>query len=162
MKAKEAIRLGIDTQIKISAGNLKLQWKEMLYDEVLEWCKSSGVDRGIFYMNNYLTISRRSWFSKLKLSRKEIVSICRMRSNHTLLKESLFRFKIVDSPNYDWCKIPESINHVFWQYSRYETSRKTLVFSLLREIFVLPIPIESLLSIMDQDIYTQSKKKRYT
>lgn len=152
-KAKEAIRLGIDTQIQIPPGDLKLLWKETVHADFLDWCKNTGVDRGTFYMNNYLTMSRRPWFSKFELCRRGIVSLCRMRSRHTSLKESLFRFRIVDSPNCDWCNEPESINHVFWQCSKYETSRKTMTSSLLRVVSSLSIPIESLLSIMDQDIY---------
>lgn len=49
-KAKEAIRSGRDSQIGIPPEDFKLKWKNLLYEEFLEWCETSGADKGNFYM----------------------------------------------------------------------------------------------------------------
>lgn len=115
-------------------------------------CKKIGLDKGVYYMDNYFTFYRRPWFHEMNFSRREVVSICRIRSR-TSLKQSLYRSNMVDSPNCDWCSTPESINHVFWQCPRYEVSRVYMVKEVSQIIGCLPFPIESLLSIMNKNIY---------
>src|SRR5436190_18389395 len=51
-KAKEAIKLGIDTQIGIPFKDFKLKWKEQLFADFIDWCRKSSENRGSFYFKN--------------------------------------------------------------------------------------------------------------
>ncbi|CAG5071972.1 Protein of unknown function [Cotesia congregata] len=89
------------------------------------------------------------WFKNFTFCRKTIVSINRLRSGHTSLAASLFRFKIVNS---DQCSSGEAVeepNHVFWQCKLYDKAREYLITDLIKAKIFPPYDIESQLSEMN-------------
>lgn len=85
------------------------------------------------------------------ISHKGMVFLCRMRCGHTSLLESLFRFSIVPSPNCPACDTLESMDHIFWQCSRFVEQRNSLIKRLTKSIGLLPILVRSLFVHLDED-----------
>lgn len=147
--AKESAVVGIDSQILIPASDLKAIWKVKIKNKFNLWCLNTGKEKGKKYFNKYWTEGAAPWFKNFKFRRKSIVSINRLRSEHTSLASSLFRFKIVNS---DQCSCGEAIedpNHVFWQCKLYEKARESLINDLIKVKFFPPYDIEFLLSEMN-------------
>lgn len=124
-KARETIKKGIDSQCIFTAKDFKAWWKNSLFIKFYEWCISTREGKATWYMKNCLTPSRKSWFHKLNIDRRSIVSISRMRSGHTALAESLYRFHIALPPNSG--NTPESIDHIFWQCEYFKSQRIDLI-----------------------------------
>lgn len=112
--------------------------------------KDSGIARASWYMQNCMTSTRTPWFYSYNISHRGIVSICRMRCGHISLLESLFRFSIVPSPNCPACDTPESLDHIFWQCGRFVEQRGALIKRLIKSIGSLPIPVRTLLILLDE------------
>lgn len=77
----------------------------------------------------YPTFSSKSWFHKTYFSREEIVTVCRIRSNHYNLNSSLYKYKIVSSPACNCGNPIQDINHVFWYCPLFINHRKHLITS---------------------------------
>jgi len=107
--ARKAIKKGINFQHILPAKDFKAWWKNSLFIKFYEWCVTTGENKATWYMKNCLTPSRKPWFHKFNIDRRTMMSICRMRSGHTALSESLHRFHIVPSPNCPVCNVPELI-----------------------------------------------------
>lgn len=150
--AKEAIRVGRDTQIGVPLQEFKGLWKNKMFDELHEWCRKEGIIRGSFFVNNFLQNSKYTWFHKFNINRRTVATINRLRSGHTSLKSSLFRFHIVDSPLCDDCDEEETPNHVFWKCSRFSVQRNLLYKDLIKSRGFLPHSVEYLLATIDYDI----------
>ncbi|KYN03203.1 hypothetical protein ALC62_05959 [Cyphomyrmex costatus] len=150
--AKEAITSGRDTQLGIPTSEFRNLWNRMMYSDTFEWVKSNAPVRGARYCDNYLVESKHVWFRDFKAKRKTVVSINRIRSGHTSLRKSLFRFRIVDSPLCIRCDVEETINHVFWECIAFADQRLVLQRNLVKERGFLPHPVEYLMATIDDDI----------
>lgn len=151
--AKDAIRNGVDTQIGIPLNKIKNFWKKDSLNDFLTWCRQEGNTRGSFYCHNYLTESKHIWFHNCSVKRRTITSINRLRSGHTSLRSSLFRFDIIDSPLCEFCGSDEETpNHIFWACPSFTKQRNSLIIELSSLFGHMPIPIESLLTTNDTSI----------
>ncbi|XP_029172979.1 uncharacterized protein LOC114941945 [Nylanderia fulva] len=84
--AKEAPKQGRDYYINTSIRDFSSKWKDELFDLFFTWCKDTGKCKAIWYMKNCLTSNRVPWFQDFNISRESVVSICRLRCDHTSLK----------------------------------------------------------------------------
>lgn len=140
--AKDAIRVGLKTQNTVPLTEIKNYWKNKLFLEFKEWCFSSGKTKGTSYFSKFFTANRKPWFDSFEGNRRVISSINRMRSGHSSLRDSLFRFRIVDSPLCLTCNTKETPNHVFWICPRFAIQRKHLFNDILKERGLFPIPLK--------------------
>ncbi len=69
--------------------------KEMIYKWQHSWDTS---DKGRYCHSILKNVKLKPWFHKTKIKRRHITLINRIISNHTRCKNSLNRFKIVNSP----------------------------------------------------------------
>jgi hypothetical protein len=74
------------------------------------WCIESGREKG----EHFYKQGTPPWFNVFKLRRRSIVSINRLRSGHTSLKDSLKNINIVESDPCDCGNASETANHVLW------------------------------------------------
>lgn len=130
--AKKSIRIGRDSQFEIPTSDFKGMWKQKLRNEFHSWIIESGATKDTFYINNYYKKRPAPWFEDLKIFRRPIVSLIRLGSGHTSLKQSLARFNIIDSSECDCGQSKETPNYVFWQCHKYDDARKVLVEDLSR------------------------------
>lgn len=151
-KAKEAVTVGRDSQIGFSAEEFRPLWREKLFFWFTEWCNDTGKDKGVAYFKYIHKPKRKPWLHKINLGRKGIASLCHLRSNHWPLRESLFRFNIVESPLCLTCGTPESASHILWQCSIFKTERTFLIKSLVKLIGFFPCSIEALFALHDDNI----------
>ena len=107
-----------------------------------EWCVSSGREKGKEFFSTYYVQKPRPWFHEWDLNRRTTVSINRLRNGHHSLRASLFRFNIVPSAMCPCVLADETVNHVFWQCTRFVEQRAELVRRLTRLYGLLPHSIE--------------------
>lgn len=150
--AKEAIRVGRDSQFGIPLEEWRNHWKERMFKELFDWRMKEGENKGSTYCKNYLNANRHPWFWKFNLPRSTISILNRLRSGHTSLRGSLFRFYIVDTPLCLICNVVESPDNVFWECPKYSSQRTALITDLSQIRGYLPHPVEYLLSTIDKDI----------
>lgn len=150
--ARAAIHLCQDSQFCIPLQEIKNLWKERSLKDLMSWCQQESRSRGGFYVKNYLDGARRPWFHKLSMNRKLIITINRLRSGHTSLRSSLYRFNIVDSPYCLTCDEEETPNHVFWVCPAFENQRTEFRNNLVKVRGFLPHPVEFLLATLSLDI----------
>ena len=86
---------------------------------------------------------------KKNISRKLVVVIARMRSNHYNLSASLARVNIVPSPKYKCNQEVEDLNHVFWQCKLYDEHKQTLIKDLKKLAYRLPLCVDLLIAKPD-------------
>ena len=87
----------------------------------------SGTNRkGLKYMSLVDKFSVSPWFSYCKLNRKRVTIINRIRSNHVLTKEHLFRKNLTDSDLCE-CQNIQTINHLVWDCPKYVAYRPALI-----------------------------------
>lgn len=108
--------------------------------------------RGSYFYKNFWLSARNPWFAEFKINRKTITAINRMRCGHTMLRESLYRFRIVNSPECLICGVMESPNHVFWECKKFDPIRSTMRGKLVRARGFLPHPVEYLLATLQENI----------
>lgn len=148
--ARMAIRTGKDTQIGVPINEFRNSWKAEASEELFSWCVGEGADRGADFCKNYLNDERAPWFANFKLTRRTITVINRIRSGHSSLRSSLFRFRIVDSPLCLTCRVSETVNHVFWSCKGLARHRPRLTSELVKIRGHLPHPVEYLLATIDR------------
>lgn len=146
--AKEAIKSGIDTSTLIPVSDLQAHWKAELFENFYKWVKDIGKTKGIFFSKYLLTHKRKPWFHNERLNRRCIVSINRIRADHTSLAESLYKFKIVESPKCSCKEYSQSTNHIFWQCSELEKEREILLETIRKKIPIGPLWINDILHDM--------------
>lgn len=146
--AKEAPMTGRDTQLGLPIADFTSMWKATLETQFHEWCLVSNREKGRYYFNNYYNRGRRPWFYDSKLTRRDIVKINRLRSNHTSLRSSLNRFNIVPSARCPCDEADETPNHVLWECRLYERERLEMLKGWQKGSGLLPCTVESLLCEM--------------
>lgn len=88
----------------------------------------------------------------INLNRFDIVTICRIRSNHYNSNYSLYRCNLVNSPSCDCGDPRQDINHILWHCPLLNDHRLTLFNSLNRLNFFLPFDVFKLLINPSQKI----------
>lgn len=100
------------------------------------------------YFQLYHSQSVNPWFASSSLSRKSIVNINRIRSDHNSLKlYSLFKFKITDNDLCS-CGFIEDENHVLWTCNKYTKERKIMIEKFNKRNVKTPVDIKEILKIM--------------
>lgn len=150
--AKSAIVQGRDTQISIPRKEFTNLWKSNIRMEAEDWCFTESKHRGNFFCQNFLRGKSFPWFKEFSLHRRTVTAINRLRSDHTSLRTSLFKLKIVDSPLCPHCGEEETPNHVFWVCSKYKTQREISQKDLVSARGYLPHPVNYLLATLHKDI----------
>lgn len=156
--AREAIRSGKDTQYFIPPVEVTNFWRTQMYQEMFQWTKEESVTRGASYCRNFLDEERKTWFKKFSLKRRAVTTINRLRTGHTSLAESFYRFRIVASPICARCDVEETPNYVFWECIEFEEQRKKLRRGLVEARGFLPHCVEYLLVSLDVDIIYMLEK----
>ena len=120
-------------------------YKQICYKKNQEELIKISENKGNFYFENFYNYNKKPWFSTMfNLPRKTITFINRLRSNHTLLNNSLFKYKIVNS---DLCKCgkeADTADHIFWHCDLYTVERKIMIRKLNKLKLYGPFSIYSL------------------
>lgn len=127
--AKEAINKGSHVDYMIPHTDFFESVHETLNKCTKDTLLSLAKHVGSSYFNNF-PITPHAWFSKLKLNRLEIVTTCRIRSNHYNLNYSFNRCNIVDSPSCQCGAPQQDINHVLWNCPLLTLGRSSLLESI--------------------------------
>lgn len=108
--AEEAIRHGeaID-YLPPHTDFCSMEYFEAVEKHLISMARNHSVQYFEFY-----SFTRKPWFAKLKLSRSEIVTICRIKSNHYNLNFSLHKCDIVGRPDCPCGHPLQDINHILW------------------------------------------------
>ena len=117
--AKEGKLLNVPIPVSDLFANIKKDCKEENSRKLIEISK----EKGTFYFANFYSYFGLPWFFNVDLSRKAIVSINRIRSNHTSLNCSLFRQKIVQTETCPCGEDIDSIDHIIWSCNLYTKER---------------------------------------
>uniref|UniRef100_A0ABD2WKN0 Reverse transcriptase domain-containing protein n=1 Tax=Trichogramma kaykai TaxID=54128 RepID=A0ABD2WKN0_9HYME len=128
--AKTAAKNGPFLDIPIPASDLVSGFKHECNEENEQVCLDLSNSKGSFYFDNFYTKKQKPWFAELGLSRKAIVSMNRIRCNHSSLNTSLFRKSIVHETTCVCGKNDDTIKHLFWECELHEEHRKTLLDNL--------------------------------
>ena len=118
-------------------------FREYLDKRCHDYCSTRGKHFGAYYTQRFYKPSRKPWFANFNARREWIVTLCRMRSNHHSLRESLHRKNIVDSPGCP-CdpQIKEDLEHVLWECPRFDHFRPGLLKGLSKALKCNP-PFQS-------------------
>ena len=157
-EAKRARQQGDILHANIPLKEGKNLWKSSTIQESLDWCRNEATTRGSYYFSQFDSPSINPWFHSLSLKRRTISSINRLRSGHTSLHSSLFRFMIVDSPDCPYCGELESPEHVFWSCFNYESQRSILLQDLQEDQGMAPHSLEHLLTLPSNKVITALEK----
>lgn len=125
--AKRAARESLMLDSLISYSDLMFHFRkkvETLNDDNLV---ARGMEKGKRYFELYYSSSKKPWFVARNFSRKVIVTFNRIRSNHTSLKDSLIKFKIVQDNRCDCDMEIEDVEHIFWQCNRFKKEREEMI-----------------------------------
>lgn len=141
--------------------DLLLKIKEDNWEEFATEMERTGNSKGVLYFNTLWKKKKETkfkpWFEKFKkiLNRKEIRTLARLRANHFNLKESLARVNIIESSGCDCGNGEESINHVVFDCSLYNSQRISLYDKIGEEMNKANKDILNLLLTDKLKIYRQ-------
>src|ERR1700712_4354475 len=100
-----------DKNVKLNFSTIKSLIHRNNYEKWVNDWKISSIHCGSFYRNIIgESIPTKSWFHKLNLPRKYIITWNRLRSGHTRLKSDLKRIGILEEESCD-CGLPQNIQH---------------------------------------------------
>lgn len=109
-------------------------------------------DKGIYYYNNFFSLSAKPWFYNFHLNRRAIVTLNRLRSGHSSLLASLYRIGIVDSSLCSCGLGQENIDHILWNCSKYKDAR-TEFFKIFRKNKIkVPTSSKECLSVTNYNV----------
>ena len=129
--------------------DFKTMFKKLTTKETIKIIKDQGLNKGIIYFQIYYSQSTKPWFLACPLSRDITVTICRCRSNHINLNESLAKIKVINDPSCECLCEVQDLNHVIWQCPIYEPHRKWLIEPLAKNKLFPPFDIKCFLSLPD-------------
>ena len=121
--AKKAVKEGIDTQLQIPYKDFSSLWKLQMFKEFYDWRQKTSERKGKFYFDNFYQDGRNPWYKNLPINRKAVSSISSLRSGHTSLKASLFRFNITSDP-YCSCGEEQTTDKILFQCIMLEEQRR--------------------------------------
>jgi len=128
--AKRAARNGHKPKFKIPHTDLFFPTKRRMEIQFCSLLEEAFRQKGILYFFHFYHLSPKSWFYKYKLSREQIVTINRIRSNHYNLNYSLYRKNIVASAACPCGDSRQDINHVIF-YCRLTRNKAKCLLSFL-------------------------------
>lgn len=130
-------------------------FKECLNKKSDEYYLTRGRSFGVHYNEKFYCFRKKPWFASLNIKRELIVTICRMRSNHHSLKESLYRKNIIQSPICSCNRqLNEDLEHVLWNYPRFNHIRPKLITRLSKALkCIAPFSIKILLTEPSPNIF---------
>lgn len=101
---------------------------------------------GIKYFESFYSQKRKPWFTGYNIPRLVTSWVCRARSNHNNLRESLFKINIVENPTCSCGVMEENLNHILWQCPLLERHRPELINGLKQQGWQPPSCIETFLA----------------
>jgi len=132
--AREAARDGETIDYLPSHTDLYSTVREKHFAVVEKYLLAQSEIRGAQYFGLYSPFARRPWFDKLDLSRVEIATISRIRSNHYNLNYSLHRCGLVRRPDCPCSSPRQDIDHVLWSCPLLEKHRTQLTHLIGRAL----------------------------
>ena len=129
--AKEAIKIGEKIEFKIPYSDLNSKINSKFKKFHLTRLKNIDTDKGNYYFDNFFQEKNHTWFKYSPYTRRHIVTIIRLRSNHHSLQESLHRKNIISSPLCTFCNSAEgTIDHILWICPEFDGARSWLLTNL--------------------------------
>lgn len=126
--------------------------KTFFWDKWTERWKQISEIKGKRYGEIFQKPYRNPWYKNMKLlSRKEIVTMCRIRSNHCLSPQHLFRIKINPNPNCD-CGAQGTLHHIFFECPLFPQATDLFIQSFQRISGYVPLNLSSILTASQKGI----------
>ena len=98
-------------------------------------------NKGLFFFQYFKNPSTK-WSYKLDLDKKTIVSINRIRSGHCSLKNSLFKYNMIDNDICSCGQELKDLKHVFWHCNKYNKEHKNMVKEFNKKRIKTPFDIQ--------------------
>lgn len=76
-------------------------------------------NKGLRHFNIYPNPTLKPWFYRQNLETHEIITIGRLRTFHTMTKEKLYQWKLINDENCEECGVREDVNHVLFTCRKY-------------------------------------------
>ena len=130
--AKKATSSGINLPYPLPYTDIYHLSTNTFNQSLLKFITNPNCTKGTFYIDNCFANSSKPWFHSRDLSRDQVTTFSRMRSNHYNLAFSLFRKNLTDSPMCPCGDEAEDLNHIFWSCPRFDVQRSTLLKSLAK------------------------------
>lgn len=150
--AKEARRMGVNIQLTVPYNDVCKLIKKNMNNAWNNEYKTSITTKGILYGQLQPLLPIKPWFTS-NYSRKFITTICRLRFNHTLCKQHLFKINMSPSPS---CicdnSTVEDINHLIFSCPRFDLQRLNLFEELIQHKIYPPLNIQCLLTPSNLDV----------
>jgi len=108
--------------------------REKHHTTVEKYLLAQSEIRGAQYFGLYPAFTRRPWFDRLNLSRIEITTVCRIRSNHYNLNYSLHRCGLIGRPDCPCGSSRQDIQHILWSCPLLRNHRTQLTCSLRKAL----------------------------
>jgi len=130
LAAKRAAVNGHKPKFKVPHTDLYATIKRDMESGFRSFLENAFRDKGIQYFSYFYQSSPKPWFYRYSLTREQIVTINRIRSNHYNLNYSLFRKNIVDSGACPCGDSRQDVNHIIF-YCRLTRHKSRRLFSFL-------------------------------
>ena len=121
-------------------------FKKIFANESYKSIQNQGQSKGVRYFQSHYKKNPQPWFHNKNLTRKFIVTVCRCRSNHVNLKESLAKINVVPSADCDCGLYAQNLNHILWQCTLYDRQRISLMSKLSKKKYHPPHDINNYLA----------------
>lgn len=129
--ARQATEETPDNNIEIPMGDCKREFKcetwSMTQNSIVRDAQYKGKEYFEYFYNGK---KKKPWFAGLNCDRYYITLYNRIRANHYNVNESLARQNIVENARCECGNECESLEHVFWQCSKYGEERARLNYEL--------------------------------
>ncbi|XP_058807432.1 uncharacterized protein LOC131673441 [Phymastichus coffea] len=142
--SKKATEL-LPTVIQIPHTDYRALFKKTAVNSTNKLIKNQGLTKGVDYFKNYYDDSNTSWYSNKGYEREFITSVCRCRSNHISLNESLFKINVISDPKCECGADTQELNHIVWQCPLFDDTRILLLRSLSKLNLFPPFDIKTFL-----------------
>ncbi|XP_060536528.1 RNA-directed DNA polymerase from mobile element jockey isoform X2 [Cylas formicarius] len=139
-----AARLEPQENIKLSFREFFPKLKHNIWNAWSDRWKHIGLGKGVNFTSHYSTPPTKPWFHKLDLNRREITTMCRLRSNHCCSPAHLNRIKVKLSGDCE-CGELGDLSHVLFDCALHWEKSQQLYESLISANFPSPLHINSIL-----------------
>ena len=134
------------TQIKLPFTDFYEEYRRESRENTEIILREQAESKGKNYFKYFCNKRSKPWFDKLNLSRYQIVTISRCRSDHYNLAASLFKVNIITSQNCQCNCEQQDLNHIIWNCTLYEEQRTQLFQDLLKINLRFPLNVEVLIA----------------
>ena len=131
-------RLEPPLDIKVSFREFIPKLKNNIWTAWSTKWKNIGLQKGNNYSSHFEKPPTRPWFYKLKLNRKEVTTMCRLRSNHCCCPAHLGRIKVFPTSNCE-CGELGDITHILFNCPRHWGNSQQLYEALINLKFPSPL-----------------------